>query len=60
MPGRAERYAVGYDADPTIGNSWPDSVPHMYARPEIRAGVARLAAHGLAIDACATIRNSPM
>src|SRR5499433_4346645 len=41
------RYSVGYDADPTIGNSRPDSAPHMYARPEVRAGVARLAAHGL-------------
>ena len=45
------RYSVGYDADPTIGNSRPDSAPHMYARPEIRAGVACLAAHGLALDA---------
>jgi L-fuconolactonase len=44
------RYSVGYDADPTIGNSRPDSAPHMYARPEIRAGVARLAAHGLTLD----------
>jgi L-fuconolactonase len=40
------RYSVGYDADPTIGNSRPDSAPHMYARPEVRAGVAKLAAHG--------------
>ena len=23
------RYSVGYDADPTIGNSRPDSAPHM-------------------------------
>src|SRR6201987_4076159 len=45
------RYSVGYDADPTIGNSRPDSAPHIYARPEVRAGVARLAAHGLALDA---------
>ena len=36
---------------PAIGNSRPDSAPQMYARPEIRAGVARLAAHGLALDA---------
>ena len=27
------------------------SAPHMYARPEVRAGVAQLAAHGLALDA---------
>jgi L-fuconolactonase len=45
------RYSVGYDADPTIGNSRSDSAPHMYARPDIRAGVARLAAHGLVLDA---------
>src|SRR5438477_1819720 len=45
------RYSVGYDADPTIGNSRSDSTPHMYARPEIRTGVARLAAHGLVLDA---------
>jgi hypothetical protein len=25
------RYSVGYDADPTIGNSRPDSAPHMFA-----------------------------
>ena len=46
-----DRYSVGYDADPTIGNSRPDSAPHMYARPEVRAGVAKLAAHGLVLDA---------
>jgi hypothetical protein len=45
------RYSVGYDADPTIGNSRADSAPHMYARPDVRAGVARLAAHGLVLDA---------
>jgi predicted TIM-barrel fold metal-dependent hydrolase len=45
------RYSVGYDSDPIIGNSRPDSAPHMYARPEVRAAVARLAAHGLALDA---------
>ena len=43
------RYSVGYDADPTIGNSRPDSAPHMYARPDIRAGVARLA-HGRELE----------
>src|ERR1700745_707461 len=45
------RYSVGYDADPTIGNSRPDSAPHMDARAEVRAGGARLAAHGLVLDA---------
>jgi hypothetical protein len=52
------RYSVGYDADPTIGNSRPDSPPHVYAQPEIRAGVARLAAHGQTLGA--TIRSSPI
>ncbi len=53
------RYSVGYDGSdhrqqpPAIG-------AHMYARPEIRAGMARLAAHGLVLDAGATIRSSPM
>jgi len=45
------RYSVGYDADTTIGNSRPDSAPHIYARPDVRAGVAKLAAHGLVLDA---------
>jgi L-fuconolactonase len=45
------RYSVGYDADPAIGNSRPDSAPHIYARPDVRAGAARLAAHGLVLDA---------
>jgi predicted TIM-barrel fold metal-dependent hydrolase len=45
------RYSVGYDADPTIGNSRPDSAPHIYARPDVRSGVERLAAHGLVLDA---------
>jgi len=45
------RYSAGYDVDPTIGNSRPESAPHIYARPEIRAGVARLGVHGLALDA---------
>jgi len=45
------RYSVGCDADTTIGNSRPDSAPHIYARPDVRAGVAKLAAHGLVLDA---------
>ncbi|HVH80568.1 MAG TPA: amidohydrolase family protein [Stellaceae bacterium] len=44
------RYSVGYNADTAIGNSRPDSAVHMYALPEVRAGVARLAAHGLVLD----------
>jgi predicted TIM-barrel fold metal-dependent hydrolase len=34
-----------------IGNNRPDSALHMYTRPEIRAAVARLATHGMALDA---------
>src|SRR5271155_1643637 len=37
------RYSVGYDSDKAIGDSRPDSALGIYARPEIRAGVARLA-----------------
>ena len=45
------RHSAGYDADPIIGNSRPDMQPHLYARPDFRAGLARLAAHELALDA---------
>ena len=45
------RHSAGYDADPIIGNSRPDMQPHLYARPDFRAGLARLAAHGLVLDA---------
>jgi predicted TIM-barrel fold metal-dependent hydrolase len=48
---RGVRYSVGYDRDPAIGNSRRDSGPHMYERPEVRAGVASLAASGLVLDA---------
>src|SRR5947209_8948990 len=39
------RYSVGYDAVRAIGNSRSASAPHIYARPEVRTWVARLAAH---------------
>ena len=54
------RYSVGYDADPTIGNSRPDSAPHMYARPEVRAGVARLPRTGSCLTPGVIIHNSLM
>jgi len=41
-------------------NSRPGSAPHMYARPDVRAGVARLAAHGLRSTPGAIILNSQM
>ena len=49
------RYSVGYDADPTIGNSRPNSAPHIYiyiyiyicsARRPRRGGAARRARAG--------------
>src|SRR5580658_6016195 len=48
---RGVRYSVGYDRDSSIGNSRRDSGPHMYQHPEIRVGVASLAASGLVLDA---------
>src|SRR3954470_12169971 len=48
---RGVRHSAGYDPDPVIGNSRPDSQPHLYARPDFRAGLARLSALGLSFDA---------
>ncbi len=45
------RHSAGYDADPTIGNSRADMRSHLYDRADFRAGLARLAAHGLTLDA---------
>ncbi|HEX3863464.1 MAG TPA: amidohydrolase family protein [Stellaceae bacterium] len=48
---RGIRHSAGYDADPIIGNSGHDAVPHLYAQPDFRAGLARLSALGLSFDA---------
>ena len=48
---RGVRHSAGYDADPSIGNSRPDLQPGLYARPDFRAGLARLSALGLSFDA---------
>ena len=48
---RGVRHSAGYDADPVIGNSRADSQPHLYARPDFRAGLACLSALGLSFDA---------
>ncbi len=48
---RGVRHSAGYDADPVIGNSRPDMRPQLYARPDFRAGLARLSALGLGFDA---------
>lgn len=50
---RGVRHSAGYDADPTIGNSAPDMQPGLYLRPDFRAGLARLSALGLSLDAWA-------
>ncbi len=48
---RGVRHSAGWDTDPIIGNSRPDIQPHLYARPDFRAGLARLSALGLSFDA---------
>src|SRR6185437_429100 len=48
---RGVRHSAGYDADPIIGNSAPDMQPGLYLRPDFRAGMKRLCALGLSLDA---------
>jgi len=48
---RGVRHSAGWDADPVIGNSRPGIEPHLYQRPDFRAGLARLSALGLSFDA---------
>jgi L-fuconolactonase len=48
---RGVRHSAGWDGDPIIGNSRPDSEPHLYQRPDFRAGLRRLSALGLSFDA---------
>ena len=48
---RSVRHSAGHDTDPVIGNSGSGVVPHLYARPDFRAGFKRLAALGLSFDA---------
>jgi predicted TIM-barrel fold metal-dependent hydrolase len=48
---RGVRHSAGWDPDPSIGNSRTDMQPHLYARPDFRAGLARLSALGLSFDA---------
>ena len=50
---RGVRHSAGYDADPVIGNSAPGIQPGLYLRPDFRAGMARLSALGLSLDAWA-------
>jgi len=48
---RGVRHGAAWDADPIIGNSPVSSGPGLYLRPDFRAGLARLAALGLSLDA---------
>ena len=48
---RGVRYSAAWDASPVIGNIGTAAGPHILQRPEVRAGVACLAAHGLSLDA---------
>ena len=48
---RGVRHGAAWDADPIIGNSPVSAGPGLYRRPDFRAGMARLAALGLSLDA---------
>ena len=48
---RGVRNSGGWDVDPIIGNSATDMKPHLYERADFRAGLARLSALGLSLDA---------
>jgi len=48
---RGIRHSAAHDADPVIGNSSPEMQPGLYLRSDFRAGLARLSALGLSLDA---------
>ncbi len=48
---RGVRHSAAWDADPVIGNSRTATAPHLMARADFRAGLARLTALGLSLDA---------
>jgi predicted TIM-barrel fold metal-dependent hydrolase len=48
---RGVRHAAAWDADPIIGNSGVATGPHDMERPQFRAGLTRLTALGLSLDA---------
>ena len=50
---RGVRHAAAWDADSVIGNSESAGGPHLYRRPEFRAGLSRLTRMGLSLDAWA-------
>ncbi len=48
---RGIRHAAGWDADPIIGNGHHAAGPGLYGQADFRAGLARLTALGLSLDA---------
>ena len=48
---RGVRHSAAWDASPVIGNSRTADGPHLMQRPDFRAGLARLSALGLSLDA---------
>jgi L-fuconolactonase len=48
---RGIRHSAGWDASEIIGNSGAEMRPHLYLRPDFRAGLARLTSLGLSFDA---------
>jgi predicted TIM-barrel fold metal-dependent hydrolase len=48
---RGVRHAAGWDASDVIGNSHAITAPHLYLRQDFRAGLRRLTALGLSLDA---------
>ena len=48
---RGVRHGAAWDADPVIGNSHHGAGPGLYLREDFRAGLARLTAMDLALDA---------
>ncbi len=48
---RGVRHSAAWDASEVIGNSEAAGGPHLYRRPEFRAGLARLTRLGFSLDA---------
>ena len=48
---RGVRHAAGWDADPAIGNGHHSEGPSLYGQADFRAGLARLSALDLSLDA---------
>jgi predicted TIM-barrel fold metal-dependent hydrolase len=48
---RGVRHSAGWDPSDVIGNSRAITAPHLYQRPDFRAGLRRLTSLGLSLDA---------